>query len=66
MAREKRGKARADFSPEIESPPSSDFEETHDATSVRAQHKRKVVASKLPREHKVEEDPHLKDSPGLT
>ena len=48
MAREKKGKGRA-TSPEIESP-SSDSEETHDASPPpRVQPKRKVVATKIPK-----------------
>ena len=48
MAREKRGKARA-ASPEIESSPSSDSEETHDAAPIQAQRKRKAVSTKVPK-----------------
>ena len=48
MARDKKGKGRA-ASPEIESP-SSDSEETHDASPPpRVQPKRKVMATKIPK-----------------
>ena len=49
MAREKRGKAQAESLPEIEPPPSSDSEETRDASPVDIRGKRKVMATKVPK-----------------
>ena len=48
MARDKKGKGRAS-TPEIESPVSSDSEETREDTPPRAHAKRKAVATKLPK-----------------
>ena len=48
MAHDKKGKGRAS-TPEIESPVSSDFEETREDTPPRALAKRKAVATKVPK-----------------
>ena len=48
MARDKKGKGQAS-TPEIESPVSSDSEETREDTPPRAHAKRKVVATKVPK-----------------
>ena len=49
MAREKKGKGRAELSLEIEPPPSSDSEATRDASLVAAWGKRKTVTTKVPK-----------------
>ena len=48
MARDKKGKGRAS-TPEIESPVSSDSEETREDTPPCAHAKRKAVATKVPK-----------------